>query len=278
MSLVVSTPESDRVPEAYQLAERLRLPCVAWEESGDSLVLALQAGRLALMARSRGRGEPVYVDFTAATALARRQEGLKQDLSRAVGLKGGWRPMVLDATPGLGRDAFVLAALGCRVTLIERSPVMHLLLEDGLRRAEEVALPELARMELVLGDAVNYLNHLSPHKRPDVIYLDPMHPERAKAALVKKEMRMLRMVVGEDGDADGLLAMAMQVARQRVVVKRPRLASPLGGREADMRVEGRSVRYDLYFVAVAGTGNGGIIVTGDGGPKVPGGGSEAEPL
>ena len=42
---------------------------------------------------------------------------------------------MLDATAGLGRDAFVLASLGCQVTLIERVPAVAALLENGIERA-----------------------------------------------------------------------------------------------------------------------------------------------
>ncbi|GAB0057626.1 Ribosomal RNA small subunit methyltransferase J [Candidatus Magnetaquicoccaceae bacterium FCR-1] len=247
MSLVVTTPEPESIPAAQRLAARLGVPFLAWAETGERLVLSLRPERLELVARNRGRGEPVCVDFSSTIATARRQEGIKQDLARAVGLKGGWRPSVLDATPGLGRDGFVLAALGCRVTFVERSPVIHALLADGLKRARESALPESERMTLIQDDAAHHLNDHSACQRPDVIYLDPMHPERTKAALVKKEMRLLRQVVGEDGDADGLVDAALRIARQRVVVKRPRLAIPLGERVADAVIEGKSVRYDLYF-------------------------------
>jgi 16S rRNA (guanine1516-N2)-methyltransferase len=42
---------------------------------------------------------------------------------------------VIDGTAGLGKDAFVLAGLGCKVTLVERHPVVVALLADGLARA-----------------------------------------------------------------------------------------------------------------------------------------------
>ncbi|MBF0214910.1 MAG: class I SAM-dependent methyltransferase [Magnetococcales bacterium] len=237
---------------ARHLAERLSLPCLDWAETADRLVLNLTPTRLELLARERGRGQPVFVEFSAAIAQARRQEGLKQTLARAIGLKGGVRPDVLDATPGLGRDAFVLAALGCRVEMVERSPVIHALLEDGLQRARREGLPEAARLTLTLGDARAHLaDRCATHAPPEVIYLDPMHPERTKAALVKKEMRQVRSVVGDDPDAAILLQTARAQAAHRVVVKRPRLSPPLGEMTAHAVVTGRTVRYDLYFATSA---------------------------
>ena len=56
-------------------------------------------------------------------------------LAKAVGLKKGACPDVIDCTAGLGRDAFVLASLGCRVVMLERVTVVHALLNDGLAQA-----------------------------------------------------------------------------------------------------------------------------------------------
>lgn len=247
-SVAVSTDQVTACGSAQAYAARLGLPWVEWGATGHPLLLRVTLERLELLQCSPGRGEGVFVDFSGGIAKARRQEGLKQALARAVGVKPGIRPLVLDATPGLGRDAFVLAALGCRVILVERSLVVHALLADGLQRAHQAGLPEAERMTLLFGDARDHLIGLTdPAACPDVIYLDPMHPERGKSALVKKEMRHLRTLVGEDADAPALLPVARLRARQRVVVKRPRLASPLTDQAADAVIPGRSTRYDLYF-------------------------------
>ncbi|MGL9773657.1 MAG: class I SAM-dependent methyltransferase [Sodalis sp. (in: enterobacteria)] len=60
--------------------------------------------------------------------------GAVKAVAKAVGIKGQGLPDVVDATAGLGRDAFVLACLGCRVQMFERHPVMAALLKNGLRR------------------------------------------------------------------------------------------------------------------------------------------------
>jgi 16S rRNA (guanine1516-N2)-methyltransferase len=173
-------------------------------------------------------------------------------LARAVGLRGGARPSVLDATAGLGRDGFELAGLGCQVTLLERSPVVHALLRDGLARAQVSAATTCERINLHLADAAEVLTDLAGNtavRHPDVVYLDPMHPPRDKAALVRKEMRLLRAAVGDDADAAALIEPALVVARQRVVVKRPLRAEALDGRTPDWSVSGRTTRYDIYRVS-----------------------------
>jgi 16S rRNA (guanine1516-N2)-methyltransferase len=236
-------------PRAAELAARWGFSLGAGEP-GETPRLVLTPERLELRAlHSEG---PVFVDFVGGAVGHRRRfgGGRGQEIARAVGLKKGATPSVLDATAGLGRDAFVLASLGCVVTLIERSPVVAALLEDGLARAAEDAevAPIVARMRLWCGNAAQLMAQLDPAVRPDVVYLDPMYPHRRKSALVKKEMRLFRAVVGEDPDADALLPAALACARQRVVVKRPDYAEPMTGRVPTMSITTKNHRFDVYVL------------------------------
>ena len=168
-------------------------------------------------------------------------------IAKAVGVQPGVRPRVLDATAGLGRDAFVLASLGCSVTLIERQPLIAALLEDGLARAalDRDVAPIAAQMQLLNGNAIELMRAWQGEP-PQVIYLDPMFPHRDKSALVKKEMRLFRPFVGDDLDAPALLEAALNLASHRVVVKRPRKAPLIEGAKPGYALEGKSSRYDIY--------------------------------
>ena len=226
-------------------AERLGLP------SAGEATYALQVGAQGLQFAELGpqAAGPIRVDFVEGAVAHRRQfgGGAGQMIARAAGLQPGIRPRVLDATAGLGRDAFVLAELGCTVTMIERQPLIAALLEDGLQRAAgdpEVA-PVVARMPLLFGDAIELLRGWQD-ETPQVIYLDPMFPHRDKSALVKKEMRLFRPLAGDDDDAPALLAAALALATHRVVVKRPRKAPPIAGQQPAYVLEGKSSRYDVY--------------------------------
>lgn len=195
----------------------------------------------------------VWVDFVGG-ALAHRRKfggGRGQPVAKAVGIKGDYLPRILDCTAGQGRDAFVLATLGCRVTLLERSPVAFLLLQDGLRRAQEDAeiAPIAARMQLNLADARQWLEN-PPHDAVfDVVYLDPMFPEPDKRAKSKKEMAAFQTLIGGDVDADALLAPARKLALKRVIVKRPRHAPWLAMEKPNFVFEGESTRFDGYLPA-----------------------------
>ncbi|MCB1759344.1 MAG: class I SAM-dependent methyltransferase [Gammaproteobacteria bacterium] len=238
--------DRQRLDEARRLTQRLGL---SLDGSRAELLLVLTATRLELRDSTARDAGSVCVDFVAGKSAHRRRYGggRGQPLAKAVGLKQGRNPLLLDATAGLGRDAFVLASLGCPVVLIERSPVVAALLEDGLRRAlqdPEVA-PIAARMQLINNDAGRYLAQLADSVPADVIYLDPMYPARNKRALVKKEMRMLQRLLG-DNDNSGLLQSARQHARYRVVVKRPRGADWLDGERPSMSIESPNTRFDVY--------------------------------
>lgn len=231
--------------QAQIWAQRLGLPM------GGDTEFALQLGEQGLQLVELGDKAPgpVRVDFVEGAAAHRRQfgGGSGQMIAKAVGIASGIRPRILDATAGLGRDAFVLASLGCEMTLIERQPLIAALLEDGLRRAAQApdVMAISARMQLIQGNAIAVMQAWGGEP-PQVIYLDPMFPHRDKSALVKKEMRLFRPFVGDDLDAPALLEAALQLATHRVVVKRPRKAPAIEGAKPGFVLEGKSSRYDIY--------------------------------
>lgn len=211
--------------------------------------LQLGADGLQLVELGAAAPGPVRVDFVEGALAHRRLHGggSGQMVARAVGIQPGVRPTVLDATAGLGRDAFVLAQLGCAVTLIERQRLIAALLADGLRRGRldaEVATI-VHRMELRQGNAIELMRSWAGEP-PQVVFLDPMFPHRDKSALVKKEMRLFRPLVGDDDDAPALLAAALALASHRVVVKRSRKAPAIAGERPGFVLEGKSSRFDIY--------------------------------
>jgi 16S rRNA (guanine1516-N2)-methyltransferase len=201
-------------------------------------------GALALCAAGEAAERGVTVEFTTL----RRRGGAfglpKRDpLRRAIGDRAR---TVADATAGLGRDAFLLAASGFAVTAIERSDIMLALLRDGLARAAldpEVREAIGDRLQLVPGDARAVLPTLAP---PDAVYLDPMFPNKSKSALAKKSIRLVRAAVGDDLDAADLFSAARAAARDRVVVKRSDDAPPLAPNPS-FSIRGKLVRYDVYL-------------------------------
>jgi 16S rRNA (guanine1516-N2)-methyltransferase len=211
---------------------------------------------LSLVQLSEQKLLSIRADFYSPTVTYRRYKGggKGQMIAKAVGLNSAQALRVLDATAGLGGDAFVLASLGCHLTMTERVPEVRALLADGLRAAakwgaenEQALLLILKRMVLIGTDAASYMQSLADEDRPDVVYLDPMFPARGKRAQVKKEMSVFHHLVGTDPDADGLLELALVCAKKRVVVKRPRIAPKLADHVPSHSLEGKSNRYDVYM-------------------------------
>lgn len=254
-AVVASAPQCLAAAEA--LASRLRLPLLAPERVPPAgFVLQLGVAGLALQRLGRNSPGPIRVEFASGAAAHRRRfgGGKGQMIARAVGLNKGAHLRILDATAGLGGDAFVLASLGCDMTLLERSPIVAELLADGLLRGKQAGgaelQPILARMRLERIDSRHYLTQLAGQdQRFDVVYLDPMFPERRKSASVKKEMAAFHSLLGTDPDADDLLPLALAVARCRVVVKRPRSAPFLGQYPPTFQLQGKTSRYDIYVNA-----------------------------
>ncbi len=194
----------------------------------------------------------LIIDFASNANHYRRLHGggRGQPIARAIGLKTYGLPLnVIDATTGLGNDSFVLASLGCNVHMIERSPVIYQLLESALQNGlNDLSIAEIiARMHLHNGDAIHIMSQIAKDNSIDVVYLDPMFPERTKSALVKKEMRILKELVGDDIDADQLLNVARNVAKRRIVVKRPRSAPYLNNVKPHSEQIGKANRFDIYM-------------------------------
>ena len=297
----------DQMPdEVAALAAQPGLPVVRGDAAaafdgvlqwtGDALVLQWTGPTTAVPGEAR-RSTPLRADLLALDIASGPGQSLRQPLAKAVGIrKGQPRPHVLDATGGLGEDAWLLAAWGCTVVICERHPVVAALLADALRRAAAVKPVIARRIELITTDARQHLarlntregeqgrgmrderrgvnqtrqptadsrppdslppdtRHPTPDTRyptphtpppPDVIYLDPMFPaDSDRSALERKPMRILRRLVGDDGDARTLFDLARPLAARRVVVKRPAHAPPLAPSPLTAH-HAKAHRFDVY--------------------------------
>lgn len=202
-------------------------------------------------------GMKMQPDWKAEVGRLKRASLKSEMIARACNL--GEKPNLIDATAGLGHDSLLMAHLGANVTLVERHPILYTLLEDSHARAQQDAFlsPVVARIHLVFSDSADYLMQQAQEQHVvDVVYLDPMFPQRdqnqqaiKKQAQVKKQMQLLHMLLPEDGEmdlGDNLLELAQKIAK-RVVVKRPRLAVFLAEKEPNHQWQGDACRFDAYF-------------------------------
>lgn len=252
--LCVFAADTASVLRAEQFAARLKLPFFNaqqlpdWTQLSFPYVMLYGQGSAAIMQTGKSAPGPVTASFLQGKTTHRLNfgGGKGQMIAKAVGLNKGVTPSVLDATAGLAQDAFVLASLGCEVMMLERSPLVAELVAMALEEAGKSELADITgRMSLLEVDACFWLRHQNDAVA-DVIYLDPMYPHRDKSALVKKEMRLFHSLVGETQDDAELLAAALEKARYRVVVKRPRKGEAIAGRPPAHQILGKSCRYDIY--------------------------------
>ena len=166
-------------------------------------------------------------------------------LVRAARVRGVASPTVVDATAGLGEDSLLLAAAGFSVTMFEKDPVIASLLRDALERAsnEPQLTKVVSRMRLVEGDSVVGLRELG--FAPDVVFLDPMFPERTKSAAVKKKFQLLHLLERPCDNERELLEAALAARPRKVVVKRPPKGPALAGARPSHSLAGKAVRYDV---------------------------------
>lgn len=227
--------------DVSDLAALLNLPVVEPNDTKYDFILLKTPIELSLV-RQQEPKTTLKIDFSSGQLQYRRAKGGSELLVKAVGLNKHKNLNIIDATAGLGRDAFVMACHGGKVTMLEKNPLIAVLLEDALSKLMDDKL----QLNLIKDDSMEYLKNLMI--LPDVIYLDPMFPERPKAALVKKEMQFLQQILIEDQQPELLLKIALKKALKKVVVKRPNYAEFLDAKKPSYSLKSKSNRFDVYVV------------------------------
>ncbi len=184
----------------------------------------------------------------------------RENLVRAVRGRSPYKKIikVLDATAGFGRDAFLLAASGCDVIGIERLKVIFFLLHEAVQRislSDDISSNIVERLKFVNADSIDYMNGLCG-EYPDVVYLDPMYESSTsrgfkKSALTKKSIKILQDVYSfqtkaENYNNNSMLKLALSIAKNKVVVKRPPLSDFLEGIKPASSLTGKTARFDIY--------------------------------
>ena len=241
LSIVTALPLPDYLAHAVAIRQPESPVYLRYDERGLCLC-------------QQGEKGVVQVDFAGGAAQYRRTKGGGELIAKAV--QHTAQPVVWDTTGGLGRDSFVLANLNLAVHTFEQHPAVFALLQDGLHRAAQS--PEIAaiaaRITLHQGNAAALMPALAAQTgQPDVVYLDPMYPERQKSAAVKKKMAYFHALIGQPENANdaALLQAARAIAKKRIVVKRPRLGEFLCGEKPAYQYAGKSTRFDVYLPKAA---------------------------
>ena len=234
--MILVVKESALAGKAEALSGKLNIEI--GDEPVDEAYLMLSGDGLMLC-----RGElSLKADFTEMLPRLKQSNLEKEMLVKAARVKGAAEPLVLDATAGFGEDSLLLAAAGFRVLMFEKDPIIAALLSDALERAK--AVPELreiaGRMELRCEDSISGMEGIDA----DVIYLDPMFPERKKSAAVKKKFQLIHDLEKPCENEEELLRAAINAHPKKIVIKRPAKGAYLAGVKPSHSYEGKAVRYD----------------------------------
>jgi len=284
--VVVRAAEPSCIAEAKNLAHIAGLTVIETTQLTDTATNAVSSSWTLLvkpleLSLIRPDGLSIAIDFIHGKGIRRAREAnfKSQPLARALGLQKlrkhhDQTPTVIDATAGFGTDGWMIASLGCKVRLLEASPVLATMLTHALNKALTTALTNAHNsahaaalnntngnynkgnpahnISVINTDSVQYLND-NDNAGADIIYLDPMYPPTRSKALVKKGMQLLHDLIGPDNNGAQLLSTALNRAKYRVVVKRPRGAPPLNGAMAFAGqisdVQSTNTRYDIYHTS-----------------------------
>jgi len=240
---------NDGSDQAQNLATYTKLPLTTLGDSTASTIrytLLWIENKLTLVDNHHQPKLHVSIDFTQGKSRHRLQFGGShgQALARAVKTSSG--ACICDATAGLGSDAFVFASLECQVVLLERSAIVYSLLADALDRASNhPGTANIAqRMHLHHSDSLQLPGIWPLTDPPQTVYLDPMYPAGKRKA--KKEMQVLRDLMGENSADEAMLLQSARDTARRVVVKRPRTAPPIANIAPSGTISSRNTRYDIY--------------------------------
>ncbi len=247
----ISFQEDTLKAKAEFFAREFGLELIKGDSTNYNAILFLTENHLELQPQQGLlNSKPIWIDFNQETFRYRRLHGGSQMITRTLGIKKNHCPTIIDATGGMGRDSFLIASTGCQVTMYERHPAIAALLKDGLSRARKD--PDTAeaaqRLHLVFGDSTTALTKMIQNgEKTDIVYLDPMFPQRTKSAKVKKDLQILHILVGQDPDTTTLFKLSQQVAQKRIVVKRPIKAKNITDTIPSHSIKGKTTRFDVYI-------------------------------
>ena len=234
----------DELKRAEEAAHHLQVPveiCAAKPSVKSGFFLWSHSGRLELGFESEAAVASADLDEVHA----RIKSGKKSHLSRSIGIDKHAELRVLDAMAGFGVDAMVMMGLGCKVQMVEQSPVMYALLRDALNRFSSTTNSSVTGMEC--RDVGGFIENLSAPSKFDVIYLDPMFAVRKKNALPNRRAQLLFRLVDHTESEQSLIRLIQLCQRNacmRVVLKRRR-TDPVS-LKPDWQIHARTVRFDVY--------------------------------
>ena len=143
---------------------------------------------------------------------------------------------ILDCTAGLGRDGILLSELGYNVTMIEKNPLLILLIRNYLSRNAHI------KARLLYGDALTY-THIA-EKEFDYIYIDFMFEKKNNSKPSKYDL-FLRSINYNENNKSGFINKMKNYCKKRIVVKEP-MKSRSEINDHDYEIKTNLIKYKIF--------------------------------
>ncbi len=229
---------------------------LAASDYADAQTLLYDKSKLYLLQRvDSGELLKVHNDWEGLTrrvvSAGRKSELLLQATKAAADMQ------LIDGTAGFGHDSLILASSGARVLMLERSPVVALMLiaEKQRMRSNKNWQGLLSRLTIrhadLLAISADDLAAFDMMDGADIVYLDPMFPKDSYTAKVGKNMQALHEFIDAPDQATELRllnqAKTLLNPSGSVIVKRPIRAPYLGQLMPVQSWENEALRFDKYL-------------------------------
>ena len=163
-------------------------------------------------------------------------------LKKAIGWQSTSQKHILDTTGGLGHDAFILALLGQKITVLEKNTGLCILIEEALNNLPKLPYFNNARnnISIINKDSRAFLTSAEHF---DVIYIDPMFNSEKKLKR-SKQMEFLANYLAEYDDPS---IDFYQTKFKRMVIKKEFRSSSGIKDDPAISFKGASIKYDVYL-------------------------------
>ncbi len=244
--MIVWSDSNEYRNEAEEFAEKYGMPFTEDREEALKSFLRLHYTKNGVFLENGDSS--ISGDYTKLLKRLRYDNLTHELIVKAAKIKDRGNLDIVDMTAGMGEDSLLLAASGHRVTLLEKDPVIAELLRDTVKRAGSFSgLSEaVARMTVVCADSKEYLEKKDVH--PDIVYLDPMFPEKEKNSLTKKKFQLIHLLEKPCSDEEEMLKAAVDSKPLRIIIKRPLKGPWLGDKKPSFSLTGKTIRYDCLVL------------------------------
>ena len=204
----------------------------------NNLTLELNNNQITLLNHNYRPPVPISIDFLNQSFIKKIDQRLSQnEIFLKIFQKKNSK--ILDCTAGFGHDSYLLRSLGFNLVMIEKSPIISLMLKHAVEKIQK------SKFYLYHGDALDFLNHTDVVF--DYIYFDFMFNRNKNKSLSSKNDEALKILAENDNNREELVDLAITKCREKVVVKGPIRGSNEIKLKPSYSITSKLLKYDMYL-------------------------------